>query len=58
MNLLECTVVEVYGQPYKLYGKYFVNVKSECYGNLFDSKIMLDTLSEALIVKKGYKYMG
>nr|DAP29301.1 MAG TPA: hypothetical protein [Bacteriophage sp.] len=63
MNLLENYVTEVIGKPYyDDYGsgnyKWWIRVKSICYGHENESTLMFDTEEEALKVTKGYMYLS
>lgn len=63
MNLLEHYVTDILSEPYyNDYGsgnfKWWVKVKSNCYGQETESDLMFDTLDEALEVKIGYMYLA
>lgn len=41
-----------------IYNKWFLDVKADAYGNIYDTHIMFNTVEEALKVKNGYKFLG
>ena len=53
MNLLDACVVEVLGPPEQAYGRWFVPVKSDCWGQVSEYTIMKDSREEAELVKIG-----
>lgn len=56
MNTIEHYVTEVIGQPYTMYGKWFVRVMADSYGRISEDRIMFDTEQAAKYVFVGYKY--
>lgn len=57
MNLLDAVVTEVCGEPVFKYSKWFVPVKSNCWGQISNSEIMFNTFEEASKVDVGYTYL-
>lgn len=57
MNLVDATVVEVTSKPYEQYGRWWLEVRSDCWGSETDSKLMFTSEEQALAVKKGYQYL-
>lgn len=57
MNLLDSTVTMVLSKPYEQYGKWWVDVKYDCWGRESKSKLMFDSLEEAAKMKPGYKFL-
>lgn len=58
MNLLETEVIQILSKPYMMYGKYFINVIADCYGSKFETKIICNSVNEALSVGVGFKFMS
>ena len=58
MNLVNSWVLEVLSEPKFEYNKYFVKVKAIAEGSEFETDIMVDTLEQALSIKKDYKFLS
>jgi hypothetical protein len=43
MNLVDCVVTEVLGNPEFKYSKWFVNVKYNSWGSISETEVMFDT---------------
>ena len=56
MNTIEHYVTEILGEPYTMYGKWFVLVNSDSYGRISEDRIMFDTEQAAKYVFVGYQY--
>jgi hypothetical protein len=57
MNLIDAYVTKVIGVPYKMYGKWFVNVEVDSYGVTSTSSPMFGTQEEAANIKVGSKIL-
>lgn len=57
MNLLDAYVKEVLSEPYQAYGRWWVKVKAECWGQYGEHEIMCDTIDEAKAIKVGHKFL-
>jgi hypothetical protein len=57
MNLVDCYVTKVNGEPVKKYDKWFVPVIANSYGRDFETEIMCDTEEEAKTVIVGYHFL-
>lgn len=57
MNLIDAYVTKVIGVPYKMYGKWFVNVEVDSYGVTSTSSPMCGTQEEAANIKVGSKIL-
>ena len=53
MNICESYVLEVIGEPYYKYDKWWVKCKFNSYGMVFEQTLMFDKLSSAKSVKIG-----
>lgn len=58
MNLLECYVTSIESKPYLLHGKWWVNVKADCYGSEQRHSLMFNTEQEAEKINVGYKFLA
>lgn len=58
MNLVDCIVTEVLDKPEFKYSKWFVKVKYDCYGGIWETEIMVDTEEEANKIDVGYKFLS
>lgn len=58
MNMIDAYVKEVTGLPRFLFNKWWVPVKYDCYGTLSETKVMCNTLEEALEVRVGHKFLA
>ena len=58
MNLINCVVTEIIGDPYFEYDKWWVNVEYDCYGSLHWMDLIFSTKEEALAVEIGYKFLS
>jgi hypothetical protein len=56
MNLLDATVLEVLGEPYEGYGKWWVKVRYECWGREGTCSVMRQTEDEARAVAPGFVF--
>lgn len=57
MNLIDAYVTKVIGVPYKMYGKWFVNVEVDSHGVTSLSTPMFGTQEEASSIKVGSKIL-
>lgn len=57
MNLVEATVIEIVGEPYEKYGKWWVNVVGDCYGRKTESFLMFETEEDARSLKVGTVFL-
>lgn len=58
MNLIDAWVVEVTGEPYEAYGKWWVEVVSIDMGERPQKEeLMFNTREEAAAVKKGHRFL-
>lgn len=57
MNLTDAVVIEVVGQPYEKYGKWFVRVVCEAYGVRSETVIFKQSKEQAEEVKPGYQFL-
>jgi hypothetical protein len=53
MNLIDATVLEVLGEPYLRYGKWFVKCKISAYGCESETDAMFSTKEQADLFKVG-----
>lgn len=58
MNLVNCYVVEILGEPYEKYGRWWVSVRFDSYGVFSTTNLMFDSREEALAVKIGYEFLS
>ena len=58
MNLVNSWVLEVLSEPEFKYNHYFVKVKAIAEGSVFQTDIMVETLEQALSIKKDYKFLS
>lgn len=58
MNLVNTWVLEVLSEPEFKYNHYFVKVKAIAEGSEFQTDIMVETLEQALLIKKDYKFLS
>lgn len=56
MNTIEHYVTAILGEPYTMYGKYFVKVLANSYGRISEDIMMFDTEKAAKGVFVGYRY--
>jgi hypothetical protein len=57
MNLIDCWVTEVLGEPYQEYGKWWLKVRGVDMGGEAESSLMFDSEVEASAVEVGYKFL-
>lgn len=57
MNLIDCFVEEIISEPYEKFNMWWVNVKSDCYGNISEGHLMFSTEEKAKELKIGHKYL-
>jgi len=57
MNLIECYVTRVIGNPYCEYGMWGIKVEFNSYGVIGETNIFLDSKAEVLKIKSGYKFL-
>lgn len=58
MNLVDCYVTEVIGEPYEAYGKWWRKVKYDSYGRISESELMFSTKQEAKQVQVGHQFLA
>ncbi len=58
MNLIDCYVTEIVGEPVYKFGKWFLAVKAESYGRESQSELMFDTEAQARAVKAGHHFLA
>ena len=58
MNLVDCYVTEVIGEPYEAYGKGWRKVKYDSYGRISESELMFSTKQEAEQVQVGHQFLA
>lgn len=58
MNLLDCYVTEVLGDPYEAYSRWWVKVKYECEMHISKSEVMCSSYENALKVGVGYHFLA
>lgn len=58
MNLVDCYVTEILGEPYEAYGKWWRKVKYESWGSPSESKLMFNTKEEAEQVAVGHHFLA
>lgn len=56
MNLVDYKVIKVLSEPVQKYGMWFVDVEAEGWSEACKTKVMVQTLEEALFVKPGYVF--
>lgn len=57
MNLLDAQVLTINSEPYEMYGKWWVDVTYECWGQEGNSSLMFNTIVEAESIQIGYKFL-
>jgi hypothetical protein len=57
MNVLDATVREIKGDPYKKYGKWWVDVISDCWGSPTETSLFFPTKEEAEQLTVGYVHV-
>lgn len=57
MNLLNANVTRVLGAPESKYGKWWVKVAYNCWGQEGETQLALNTEAEALAVKEGHSFV-
>jgi len=58
MNLVDCTVTKILSEPYFEYGKWFIKVEYNCYGNLSETSLMFREKEYAEKVSVGYVFQA
>lgn len=58
MNLVDCVVTEIKGEPFEAWGRWWLHVMYDSWGRPGSTKLMFDTKIEALDVKPGYTFLG
>lgn len=58
MNLVDCYVTEILGEPVLKYGRWFLPVKADSYGRESETELMFDTEAEARSVKIGHHFLA
>lgn len=53
MNLINASIIQILGNPYQSFGKWFVKVKVSSYGRHSESTQMRDTREECELLKIG-----
>lgn len=56
MNLVDGFVTQVQSDPYKLHGRWFLDVEYTSWGVIGTTSLMFDTEREALAVFPGHKF--
>lgn len=56
MNTIEHVVTAILGEPYTMYGKYFVKVLANSYGRVSEDIMMFDSEKAAKGVFVGWRY--
>lgn len=54
MNICECYVVKVLGEPYYKHDKWWVKCEFNSHGRVFEQTIMFNDYKSVSKVKKGY----
>lgn len=57
MNLIDCSVTKVVGDPYQAYGKWWVKVIADAYGRPMETSLYFATEEEAKAITVGYKFV-
>lgn len=58
MNLIDCTVVKILGEPKEKYGKFWVSVEYEAYGRTSVTEIMCENYHEAEMITIGSQFLS
>lgn len=58
MNLVDCCVTEIIGEPYEAYGKWWQKVRYESWGAPSTSELMFSTKAEAKSVVIGHHFLA
>lgn len=58
MNLLDCYVIEIIGEPYEKYGKWWRDVRYDSWGATSKTELMFGTEAEAASVAIGHHFLA
>lgn len=58
MNLIDCFVTKVNGEPVQKHGAWFLPVTYDGYGHLSDTELMFSTKEEADKVDVNYEFLA
>lgn len=56
MNVLDAIVTKVIGEPYEKFGRWWVDVEYDCYGQMDETSLMCQSQGDALSVNVGYEF--
>lgn len=58
MNLVDSYVTRIVATPWESFGKWWVKVEADCYGQIFTTDLMFGSRNEALKVNVGYHFLS
>lgn len=58
MNVIDMVVIHINSKPYKVGGKWFVDVTGTAYGTESPGSVMFDTEEEALALQVGHVFQA
>lgn len=58
MNLVDCYVTKVLGDPFEKYGKWWVKVEFESWGRPGTTELMFSSEAEARAVAEGIEFLS
>lgn len=58
MNILEHSVTKILSQPYRQFGRWWVDVEYTCWGSAGKSNLMFDTEAAAKAVGVGHTFQA
>ena len=56
MNLVDAVVTQVISLPYSLYGRWWVDVEYNCYGQTSETNIMCYSEESAKVINVGHTF--
>lgn len=57
MNLIDAVVTKVYGEPVKLYNKWWVPCEYVSFGHTGTTRLMFESKEDAEAVKEGFRFV-
>lgn len=58
MNLIDCVVTKVIGEPYEKYNRWWIKVEYDSWGMFCETELFFNTKEEVEKVNIGYKFLA
>lgn len=58
MNLIDCYVTKILGEPYRMFGHWWVEVEHDSWGSASKTKLMFRTEEAARAAKVGHHFLA